>query len=97
MKQGLEYKKGKSLLKSLLSLFLILIVAVVGGYLYYNSLLSPIDEVGEDRIVEIPKGYSVKRIASLLEEEGIIKKGFAFEIAVRLRMRKEAFNQGNMY
>ncbi len=95
MKQGLEYKKGKSLLKkSLLSLFLILIVAVVGGYLYYNSLLSPIDEVGEDRIVEIPKGYSVKRIASLLEEEGIIKKGFAFEIAVRLKDAQGSLQSG---
>lgn len=77
-------KKKNKFFIFILMVILILLVTILGGILYYNSLIGPADANGQEKIVEIPQGYSVRAIASILEEEDIVKKDFAFLMAARL-------------
>lgn len=84
MKQELYKKEKNPLITLVISLVIFFIIIGGGAFIYYNSLLSPVDLTAEEKLVEIPEGYSVKEIANLLEEEEVIQKGLVFEIAVRL-------------
>lgn len=95
MNQIQLYKKKKNPLFTL-AIYLLVILVILGGgiLLYYNSLLKPVDSNGEKKILEIPKGYTVKNVAKLLEKEGIIKEDFAFQIAVRLDHKQNQLQSG---
>ena len=85
MEQKNTYKKKKKSIFLIFILTLIVVFVLVGGgALYYNHLIAPADLTGEEKIIEIPQGYSVRSIANLLQEEDIIRKDLAFLIAVRL-------------
>lgn len=95
MKQGYMYKKKKkNVFLTLIIIFIIILLFTGGGVVYYKNLISPLDLNGEEKIVEIPQGYSVKNISQLLQREGIIKKGLAFEIAVRLEDLQSQLQSG---
>ena len=95
MKQTQLYRKKKNPLFTLVIYLLVILVMLGGGILlYYNSLLNPADSNGEKKIVEIPKGYTVKDVAKLLEKEGIIKKDLAFEVAVKLDNKQNQLQSG---
>ncbi len=96
MKQEYIYKKKKKIvLLTLIITLIILLVIAGGGILYYNNLLTPADSNGEEKIVYIPQGYSVKNISKLLQKEGVIKKDIAFEIAVRLENVQSQLQSGS--
>lgn len=95
MKQEYLYKKKKkNVLITLIITIIIFFVFAGGGILYYNNLLTPADSNGEEKIINIPQGYSVKNISKLLQEEGVIKKDLAFEIAVRLEKIQSQLQSG---
>ena len=70
-------------MKSFFKLFLIFgilfIIGSFGVYQYYQASLRPTDP-GEAVVVEIPKGSSSKKIATLLEQHEIIKNSQTFVI-----------------
>ncbi|SFD56663.1 UPF0755 protein [Lentibacillus persicus] len=70
----------------IISLALILIIGSISGYLYITSALEPVDpDSNEDTNVEIPLGSSTSDIASILEENGIIKDGTIFQFYTKFK------------
>lgn len=63
-------------------IFLVIVIGIIalgGGYLWYLHSLSPVDaSSGTSKVVRIEKGSGVKKIAAVLQEEGMIRSPFAF-------------------
>lgn len=57
-------------------------------------LLAPVDPGGGERIVVIPKGASTVRIASMLQEAGVIRSASHFVLAARARGVAHALREG---
>ena len=66
-------------------IFLIIILSIIGGLLWYNSAQKPVNtkEVKQCEI-EIKSGMSTEKILNLLHENGLIKNVFASEIYIKL-------------
>lgn len=90
-----EKKKKSSFLIISTTIFLCIIVIGGGLYLYYSHLISSVNINGKEKIVEIPQGYSLKNIGTLLEKENIIKNSFSFEIFTRLEKKQNALKSGS--
>ncbi|MFD2046170.1 endolytic transglycosylase MltG [Ornithinibacillus salinisoli] len=70
----------------IVSLILILVVGGISGYNYIKSGLQPVDPDNEQGIeVEIPLGSSTSSIASLLEENEIIKDSRIFRFYIKFK------------
>ncbi|SJZ38550.1 endolytic transglycosylase MltG [Garciella nitratireducens] len=98
MKQLQLYRKKKSPLFIFIVFLLIFLIIISASILfYYMNLLKPINPSAKEKIIEIPKGYTVEDIAKLLEKEGIIKKDLAFEITVRLNNKQDQLKSGKYF
>ena len=96
MSKEYTFNRKKRGVFSTLMIILIIIAIIIGGsFIYYNNLLAPKDARGEEKMVSIPQGYSVKGISKILEEEGIIKNKLAFQLAVRLENLTGKLQSGN--
>ena len=85
--------------KRLLIAFLLLTALVGGGggvaaWWLYDFYRSPLDPEAAPRIVEIPKGASSRKIASILTSEGIVREETPFLILLRLLGMSEALQAG---
>ncbi|ASV68907.1 MULTISPECIES: endolytic transglycosylase MltG [Cytobacillus] len=76
----------KIVLIAAIILFVIIGVGGLGGFLYVNSALKPVNP-DNDKVknVEIPIGSSVSGIGQVLEENGIIKDARVFKYYVKLK------------
>ncbi|MFB6469359.1 endolytic transglycosylase MltG [Cytobacillus sp. Hz8] len=69
-----------------LSLFVLIVAVVIGGYFYIHSALKPLDRDNKKEIsVEVPIGSSTSGIAQILEDKGIIKNAHVFKYYVKFR------------
>ncbi|KGX93537.1 hypothetical protein N781_10930 [Pontibacillus halophilus JSM 076056 = DSM 19796] len=76
-------------------LVLVLIVGGVSGYLYISSALKPVDPSSEDtKQVEIPIGSSTTQIASILEENNIVKDSTVFRYYIKFK-NESGFQAGD--
>lgn len=65
---------------------IVLVGTALAGYFYINSALQPVDKNDKSQIkVTIPIGSSVRGIANVLEENGIIKDGTVFRYYVKFK------------
>ncbi|MGI8685917.1 MAG: endolytic transglycosylase MltG [Acidimicrobiales bacterium] len=66
---------------------MVVLVLVVGvaGFLYFQSQADPKGPAGPKVAVEIPLGSSTQRIASLLEQTGVVKSARNFRLYVRVK------------
>jgi UPF0755 protein len=84
-------EQGKIRVARLVVTALILIVVVVGagglgGFLYVKSALNPISPKSkEQKIIEIPSGSSITRIADILQSKGMVKNAFVFRYYAKLK------------
>lgn len=70
----------------IVSLLLILLVGGISGYMYIKSALHPVDPEDEHGVeVEIPLGSTSSNIATILEEDGIIKDSRIFRIYTKVK------------
>lgn len=68
------------------SLVLILVIGGISGYTYVKSALQPVNPDSEKEVkVEIPMGSSTSSIASILEENGIIKDSRVFRFYIKFK------------
>lgn len=84
--QGEEARSIRKIVLIILAVF-ILVFLIVGmvGYSYIKSALEPVDESSEETVdIEIPIGSSPSTIATILEENGLIKSGLIFRLYVNL-------------
>lgn len=68
----------------IVAVVLILVVGGISGYMYIRSALQPVNPDSEEKVsVEIPMGSSTSDIASILEENGVIKDGRVFRFYIK--------------
>ncbi len=77
----------------LLPLLTLLVVSFSFAY-WYQSNLQPLSEHTSEVIVNIPEGASAGEIAELLEETGVIKSSFAFDLYTRLNGHRNDLQAG---
>lgn len=66
-------------------IFLIIILAIVGGLLWYSSAQKPVNTKDVKQCeIEIKSGMSTEKILNVLHENGMIKNVFASEIYIKL-------------
>lgn len=73
---------------SIILIALILIIAVGGfsGYMYIKSALEPVNPTNKENVeITIPMGSSTSSIASILEENGIIKDARIFRFYIKFK------------
>ncbi|MDD5026566.1 MAG: endolytic transglycosylase MltG [Candidatus Peribacteraceae bacterium] len=76
-------------------LLLILVLIAALGFGWYRYSLQPVALTSQDRqTVKIAQGMSVKQIAALLEEKGVIRSAFAFTLAVRFSGEQGSLQAG---
>lgn len=71
----------------ILLLLIIVIVAGLGVNFWYKSEIKPIQSSSEKVVIEIAGGSGISKIASQLEESGLIKNADAFKIYCKLNKR----------
>lgn len=77
---------------SIIIIALILIIAVGGfsGYMYIKSALEPVDPSNKENIdITIPMGSTTSSIASILEENGIIKDARVFRFYIKFKNQSD--------
>ena len=67
-----------------LVLFLALVGAAGGAYLYYTNSLKPVAAESREVIVEIPESTTVRSVTDLLDENGVIRDGQMAYIYARI-------------
>lgn len=68
-----------------IALVVVLIVGVISAFLYIRNGIQPVDEDSKETVeLSIESGYSAGDIGDILEEQGIVKNGFMFELYLRL-------------
>lgn len=72
----------KNTMKIFLVILILMVVGSAGIYQYYMASLEP-TEPGNPVVVEIPAGSSTKKIASILEENHLVRNSHTFTIYVR--------------
>lgn len=90
-----EARTVRKIVAIVLGVLVIAIAAIgISGYLYIKSGLEPVDPSDNtEKTVEIPIGSSVSKIASILEDEGIIKNSRIFRFYTKFR-NKSGFQAG---
>lgn len=79
----------------IVSLVLILFVGGISGYIYVKSALKPVNPDSKKEInVKIPMGSTTSDIASILEENGIIKDARVFRFYIKFQ-NESNFQAGN--
>ncbi|MEI3605789.1 endolytic transglycosylase MltG [Pseudogracilibacillus sp. SE30717A] len=76
----------KIVLIILSSFTLIFVIGIISGYFYVKSAIEPVDPGSKEKIeVEIPMGSSTSEIASILEDNGIIKNSKVFRFYIKFK------------
>ncbi|MCL4367231.1 endolytic transglycosylase MltG [Patescibacteria group bacterium] len=86
----------KLIAKIILLLLIVVIVGGLGGYLYWQGLLSPVNT--QDQQVQtfvVEKGEGVVNIAQQLEQKKLIKSALAFNIMVKLSRQGDLIQAGD--
>ena len=69
-----------------LSIFMIAVIVVGGGYLYINSALKPVDSKSQEEIpVQVPIDSGITTISKILEDRGVIKDAHVFKYYVKFK------------
>jgi UPF0755 protein len=101
MKKLLERQEEAKVIRKIVGLVILCLVILIGGtaiggYLYVNSALKPVDPDNTDPVkVEIPIGSGVTSIGNILEDKGIVKNSTVFKYYVKFN--NEAGFQAGSY
>lgn len=83
----LKNERGGIFAKIVLVLFLICILIIVGGIIWYKVSIEPVQKESEKVIVEIEYGSGISGVAEKLERSGVIKDANAFKIYCKINNR----------
>lgn len=79
-------KKKKFAKKISILVVLLIVIFIFSMKIYFKKALEPVNaENSKDIVIEIPSGSSTKRIANILEENGLIKNKMVFKNVVKKR------------
>lgn len=92
--QRVRGRKRRRLLLGVLCLLLVVIVSA--SFLSYQTLLKPLDRYNDEPVVvTISDGMSDSQVAELLQQRGIIRSAFAYEIYLRLGRKNGSVQAGS--
>ena len=74
--------------------FLLLFIAGIIAYTLYNQNLKPLSSETNPIVVTIEPGLSAPQIGDLLENEGVIRSGWVFDIYTRLNGHRDDLKAG---
>ncbi|MGE6751954.1 endolytic transglycosylase MltG [Rossellomorea sp. NPDC071047] len=100
MKKLLERQEEAKVIRKIVGLVILCLVIIIGGtaiggYLYVNSALKPVDPDNTKPVkVEIPIGSGVTSIGNILEDEGIVKNSTIFKYYVKFN-NESGFQAGS--
>lgn len=95
MEAGLEPKKMPSLVYLAVGLAGALVLVIIGGLIYFGSLLEPLEPASVKQIeVKIPQGSTTVGVARLLEREGIVQSSLGFSVYTRWSGRDSTLRAG---
>jgi UPF0755 protein len=100
MKKLLERQEEAKVIRKIVGLIILSLIIIiggtaVGGYLYINSALKPVNPEDTKPVkVEIPIGSGVTSIGNILEENGIVKNGTVFKYYVKFN-NESGFQAGS--
>jgi UPF0755 protein len=100
MKKLLERQEEAKVIRKIVGLIILSLIIIiggtaVGGYLYINSALKPVNPGDTKPVkVEIPIGSGVTSIGNILEENGIVKNGTVFKYYVKFN-NESGFQAGS--
>ncbi|MEX2415460.1 MAG: endolytic transglycosylase MltG [Paenibacillaceae bacterium] len=77
-----------------LILFCLLAGTAGGILLYLSSALSPVEASTEEKRFVVPRGISSGRIASILEDQGVIRSGTVFSYYLKYKKEGAGFKAG---
>ncbi|MBN8236722.1 endolytic transglycosylase MltG [Halobacillus kuroshimensis] len=91
-----EAGKVRKIVAIILTVFtLVILIVGISGYLYVKSALEPVDPGNDKQVdVEIPLGSSTSNIASILEENDIIKNDMIFRFYTKFK-NESGFQAGD--
>lgn len=78
-------------------LVILIAVFLFISYTYWNSLLKPVGNSGDQVEFVVEKGEGVSSIAERLQKEGLIKNSLAFQILVRVSGIGSSIQAGRFY
>lgn len=87
-------KMRKFLIGCVVTIILIGVSLVAGGYYWYTSNLQPLSENETTVVVPIPVGLSASEIATLLEDKQVIRSASAFEWYMKLNNLRNSLQAG---
>lgn len=76
--------RGHPVRIALVSLLGLIVLALVGGYLWLDSEANPSGPKGAQVVVDVAPGTGISRFASELASKGVISSSLAYEIWIRL-------------
>ncbi|MEI2665558.1 endolytic transglycosylase MltG [Rossellomorea sp. LJF3] len=101
MKKLLERQEEAKVIRKVVGLVILCLVIIIGGtaiggYLYVNSALKPVDPDNTKTVkVDIPIGSGISSIGKILEDKGIVKNSTVFKYYVKFN--NEAGFQAGSY
>ena len=79
---------------SLLTLMMLFLLALGGAGLYAVHLLTKPVALNEDRLIEVPRGWGVNRLADYLESENIIEHALLMKLYARVNAQNAELKSG---
>ncbi len=81
-------------MKKLSIIFWVLTSFIIGGFFYFNYLISIPGPFSENKLVVVPKGASVVRTAYVLKSESIIDNPIIFRILAKIKAQDTKLHAG---
>ena len=72
------------ILRLAVAALLVLLLVLAGAAGWFFHAMTPRDPAGALRIVEVPRGSTLSRVGRMLESQGVVRSGRAFELLGRL-------------
>ena len=88
-------RKKRSIFSFFLLLFFIAVLCVMIGGLYVLREIRGDGGQGEEKVITVPEGASTATIASILEEEGLIRNAMVFRVYSKLKEADGTYNLGD--
>lgn len=87
--------KKKILIWAAIALFSLLLVPLIGGIIWYNIQLQPVNEsFSEYKKITVMSGSTSGQIGKELEKQSVIKSALAFDICARLNNKNNSLRAG---
>lgn len=84
----------RSIAANALTLFVVIGLALAGAILWGKQQVDAPGPLAEERVFEVPRGASLGRVATLLEEQGVVKSATLFRLAARYRDQEQGLRYG---